>query len=59
MGAAGDEGDIAAGLCQRRAKCSADAARAHDRYTHMTLPSKSTPPVQAIIVGRCAAMCKA
>ena len=51
MGAAGDEGDVTSRLSERRAKPSTDAARAHDRYTHMTLPSKSTPAVQASIVG--------
>ena len=51
MRAAGDEGHVRAGLCQGRAEAAADAAGPHHRYTHMTLPSKSTPSVQATMVG--------
>ena len=51
MRAARDEGDVRAGPGQRRSESASDAPGADNRYTHMTLPSKSTPPIPLMIVG--------
>ena len=46
-------------LASAAPKAAADAAGSDYRYTHMTLPSKSTPPIPLIIVGPDASIRKA